>query len=141
MSTATNPPFAAAVLAQARGATKKHILAIDDEAPILELLQQYLEIHGYRVSTARTAGEAMRLLEAEAPQLIISDLQLEETDGLKLIEQMRILLPSAPIILLTGVLFDSQVVEHNLKWKISSYVSKTAPLNSLLQEVRRFIGN
>ncbi len=125
----------------ASGTPRKHILAIDDELPILELLQEYLQAQGYRVSTAGTALEAKRIVGADAPQLIISDLQLEETDGLHLIEQLRLLLPQTPVILLTGVMFDAQVVEDNLKWKISSYVSKTAPLQSLLQEIRRLIGS
>ncbi len=118
----------------------KHILAIDDEAPILDLLKEYLSSHGYRVSTANTALEARRIVEADPPDLLISDLQLEETDGLHLIEQLRALLPSKPVILLTGVLFESQVVEENLKWKVSAYVSKTAPLQVLLQEIRRLLG-
>ena len=50
------------------------------------------------------------------------------------------MLPKTPVILLTGVLFDPHVVEDNLKWKISSYVSKTAPLQSLVDEIRRHIG-
>ncbi len=141
MSSVTRPPFAPSHTLPAPGATRKHILAIDDELPILDLLQEYLKGHGYRVSTACTALEAKRIVEAEAPQLIISDLQLEETDGLHLIEQLRVLLPQTPVILLTGVLFDAQIVEDNLKWKISSYVSKTAPLQSLVQEIRRLIGS
>jgi DNA-binding response OmpR family regulator len=125
----------------ASGVPRKHILAIDDEFPILELLQEYLKAHGYRVSTANTAVAAKRIAEAETPHLIISDLQLEDTDGLHLVEQLRILHPNTPVILLTGVMFDSQVVEENLKLKISSYVSKTAPLQSLLLEIRRLIGS
>ena len=120
---------------------RKHNLAIDDELPILELLHEYLKGHGYRVSTACTAVEARQVAKADPPQLIISDLQLEETDGLHLIEQLRGVLPTTPVILLTGVLFDAQVVEDNLKLKISSYVSKTAPLQSLLLEIRRLIGS
>ncbi len=123
------------------GASRKHILAIDDERPILELLEEYLTTHGYRVSTASTALAAKRLVETETPHLIISDLQLEDTDGLHLIQQLRVLLPATPVILLTGVLFDAHVVEHNLQLKISSYVSKTAPLQSLLKEIRRLIGS
>lgn len=119
----------------------KHILAIDDEAPILDLLKEYLSSQGYRVSTAGTAVEARHIAEADAPDLIISDLQLEETDGLHLIEQLRALMPAKPVILLTGVLFDPQVVEENLKWKVSAYVSKTAPLQVLLHEIRRLIGS
>jgi len=140
MSDTTRPPFAPAHSLPSPGSSQKHILAIDDELPILELLQEFLKAQGYRVSTANNAHVAMRIVEAEAPDLIISDLQLEETDGLHLIEQLRVVLPKTPVILLTGVLFDAGVVENNLKWKISSYVSKTAPLQSLVDEIRRHIG-
>lgn len=125
----------------AQGTVRKHILAIDDELPILDLLHEYLKGQGYRVSTACTALEARRIAEADQPLLILCDLQLAETDGLHLIAQLRPLLPTTPVILLTGVLFDAQVVEDNLKLKISSYVSKTAPLQSLLLEIRRLIGS
>lgn len=140
MSSATRPPFGNAGIAPASSRnSRRHILVIDDEQPILDLLQEYLTAHGYRVSTASNAQQAKNVVETEAPQLIISDLQLEDTDGLHLIEQLRVVLPHAPVILLTGVLFDSQVIEENLKWKISSYVSKTAPLQNLLQEIHRLI--
>jgi DNA-binding response OmpR family regulator len=118
-----------------------HILAIDDEAPILDLLREYLQAHGYRISTANTAAEAKRIVASDAPDLILSDLQLQETDGLQLIEEIRVTLPAVPVILLTGVLFDTQAVEQNLKWKISAYVSKTASLQALLAEIRRLIGS
>lgn len=133
---ATRPPF------QSAGTTRpsrRYILVIDDEQPILDLLQEYLSAHGYRVSTALNAQQAKNSVETEAPHLIISDLQLEDTDGLHLIEQLRVVLPHTPVILLTGVLFDANVIEDNLKWKISSYVSKTAPLQDLMKEVQRLI--
>ncbi len=116
-----------------------HILAIDDEAPILELLHDYLAAQGYRVSTASTAAAARQVVDNDPPNLILSDLQLEETDGLHLIEQLRTQLPNVPVILLTGVLFDAHVVEENLKWKISAYVSKTAPLQTLVAEIKRLL--
>jgi DNA-binding response OmpR family regulator len=118
---------------------ERHILAIDDEASILDLLREYLKAHGYRVTTASNAAEAKRLVETQAPDLIISDLQLEDTDGLHLIGELRVLMPNVPVILLTGVLFDNLVIEDNLKWKVSAYVSKTAPLQTLLAEIRRLL--
>lgn len=121
-------------------AAPKHLLAIDDEPPILELLRDYLSAQGYRVSTATTAQQAHNIVESDPPDLIISDLQLEDTDGLHLIEQLRTRVPDRPVILLTGVLFDAKVVEENLKWKISAYVSKTAPLQVLVDEIRHLLG-
>ena len=131
MSNETRPPFASDRLSVAPKNVERHILAIDDETSILDLLSEYLKAHGYRVTTAANAAEAKRLVETQAPDLIISDLQLEDTDGLHLIEELRVLLPSVPVILLTGVLFDNPVIEDNLKWKVSAYVSKTAPLQTL----------
>src|SRR4051812_48683447 len=98
MSNATRPPFASDTLSVAPKFVERYILAIDDEVSILELLTEYLKAQGYRVSTASNAVDAKRLVEAEAPDLIISDLQLEETDGLHLIEELRVLLPSVPVI-------------------------------------------
>lgn len=119
----------------------RHILAIDDEQPILDLLKEYLSAQGLRVSTAGTALEARRVVESDPPDLIISDLQLEDTDGLHLVAQLRAHLPTTPVILLTGVLFEPQVVEETLRLKISSYVSKTAPLQVLVGEIRRLLGS
>jgi DNA-binding response OmpR family regulator len=140
MSHSTRPPFATESLSLAPKSSGRHILAIDDETSILELLTEYLKAHGYRVSTATNAIQAKNAVETQAPDLIISDLQLEDTDGLHLIEELRVLLPSTPVILLTGVLFDPNVVENNLKWKISAYVSKTAPLQNLVGEIKRLLG-
>lgn len=141
MSGVNTSPFSPSVLAQAQKGAPKHILVIDDEAPILDLLSEYLSAQGYRISTASTGAEASAVVEEEAPALIISDLQLADTDGLRLVEQFKVFLPTTPVILLTGVLFDAHVIEANLKGKISAYVSKTAPLQVLLGEIRRLIGS
>ena len=89
---------------------KKHILVVDDEADIRDLLMQILEHSGYRVSAVATAIEALRLAAKDPPQLIISDLQLEDSDGLDMIELLKAMLPNTPMMLLTGVFFDPKVV-------------------------------
>ena len=119
---------------------KKHILLVDDESEILEVLKQALTLEGYRVSTARSADEARKVAKSDPPDLITTDLQLEDSDGFQLVEQMKLLLPDVPVILLTGMLFDPNVVEQSLSKKVSGYVSKASPLKSLLEEVRRHIG-
>lgn len=120
---------------------QKHILTVDDEAEILEVLKQVLTLEGYRVTAASSANEARKTVQSDPPDLIITDLQLEDSDGLQLVEQLKVLVPDTPVILLTGVFFDPKVVEKNLSKKVSAYVSKTSPLKDLLQEVRRQIGS
>ena len=120
---------------------KKHILIVDDEASIRDLLDQYLSGKGYRVTTVETAVEAQRVAVSDPPALLISDLQLEDSDGLDMIDHLKSSLPpNTPIMLLTGVLFDPQVVRETLSKKITCYFQKTTPLTRILEEVRRLIG-
>lgn len=120
---------------------KKHILVVDDEAEIRDLLAQYLGAAGFRVTAAATPAEAFAVVDRDPPQLVISDLQLEESDGLAMLDRIKTRLPGVPLILLTGVLFDHEVVERTLSQKISCYIEKTAPLSRVLSEVRRLTGS
>lgn len=119
---------------------KRHILIVDDEAPIRDILAQLLVHHGYRVTEASTALEAQKVVVADRPDLIISDLQLEDSDGLDMIDKLKALLPDTPVILLTGVLFDAETVRETLSKKVSAYLYKTSPLARILQEVQRLAG-
>jgi len=115
---------------------KNHILIIDDEATIRDLLAQFLTVSGYRVTTVETAAEALRVVQQDPPHLIISDLQLEDADGLEMIGQLKEALPAAPVILLTGVLFEPEVVRDVLSRKVACYLEKTSSLARILETVR-----
>jgi DNA-binding NtrC family response regulator len=118
-------------------ATRVHILIVDDELVIRELLESFLAMAGYRVTAVPSAFEAEAVAVRDRPALVITDLQLEESDGLEMVSRLKTLLPETPMILLTGVLFDPKVVREVLHKKVSSYIEKTAPLSRILEEVRR----
>lgn len=115
----------------------KHVLIVDDEAPIREILSQMLTQARFRVSEAATEQEAIGKLEADRPDLLIADLQLEESDGLAMIAGMRARHPALPVILLTGILFDEEVVRDSISKLVTTYLPKTTPLARVLDEVRR----
>ena len=115
----------------------KHILIIDDEQSIRDLLSQYLADCGYRVSGVSSALEAFSLVRDAPPHLIISDLQLEDSDGLEMIARIKTMLPAVPVILLTGVLFDPEVIQDILSNNVACYLPKTSPLSKILEAVRR----
>jgi two-component system OmpR family response regulator len=119
----------------------KHILAIDDEAIIRELITDFLTVLDYRVTGVSTGAEALNVVKQDPPDLIITDLQLEESDGLEFIGSFKEILPNVPVILLTGMLFDSKVVEQSIKTKVSAYVPKTNPLSELTKVVRELLGD
>ena len=115
----------------------KHIIVVDDEAIIRDLLASVLERAGYRVTAVSSAFAAEEAAVRDKPNLVITDLQLEDSDGLEMVARLKSHFPETPMMLLTGVLFDPQVVREVLNKKVSSYVEKTAPLARILAEVKR----
>ncbi|MCF7687066.1 MAG: response regulator [Cephaloticoccus sp.] len=118
---------------------KNHILLIDDEANIRDLLSRYLTGLGYRVTTTGTVREGLQTARQEQPDLLISDLQLEDGDGLEMIGELKGDYPNLPVILLTGVLFDREVVDQVLSNKVSCYLEKTSSLAKINETVRTLL--
>jgi DNA-binding NtrC family response regulator len=119
---------------------KKHLLVVDDEESIRNLLTEFFTSGGFRVTAVPSSIEAETTAKADKPDLIISDLQLEDSDGLDMIRRLKAALPDTPVILLTGVLFDAKVVRELMTKGVSSYIEKTSPLSRILEEVKRLIG-
>jgi len=118
---------------------KKHILILDDEADIRELLGQFLTNSGYQVTPVATAPAALKIIRDESPDLVISDLQLEDSDGLEMIAQLKSESPDTPVILLTGVLFDPEVVEEVLSKCVDCYLEKTSSLSTIRKAVESLL--
>ena len=121
--------------------TKKHILVVDDEQDVRDVLSQALAVKGYRVTAAEAGHEALRVVKADPPQLMISDLQMEDSDGLELIEQIKTTNPDLPVILLTGMIFDQETVRDTINKKVSVYLDKTSSLQRVTHEVQRLLGD
>ncbi len=116
-----------------------HILVVDDEQPICDLLANYFSKRGYQVTTARTGNEALRLTDETPFNLMILDIALADADGLELLETIKNSHSKLPVIILTGMGFDDELLKEALEKKASAYVSKTLPLDQLLLEVRRVL--
>jgi CheY-like chemotaxis protein len=80
------------------------VLVVDDDADYSLLLTIYLEQGGYRVSTARSAAEAMSSALRERPDLVTVDYRMAEVDGLELCRRLRAEEPTRdlPLMLITG---------------------------------------
>ncbi|MGD0814130.1 MAG: response regulator [Verrucomicrobiota bacterium] len=120
---------------------KKYILLFDDEPDIRELLIEDLSDQGYRVSGTGDPDECKRILEEDPPALMIMDLQVEEGDGFTMIHEVKKLAPHIPILLLTGVLFDKEVVHETILKTVAAYLDKTASLKEILVVVKRLLGD
>ncbi len=77
------------------------ILVVDDEKPIVEILQYNLEKEGYNVITAYDGEEALNLVNTEHPSLIVLDIMLPLKDGFTVCREIRSQW-DIPIIMLTA---------------------------------------
>ncbi len=66
-----------------------HVLIVDDEATIREVLRKYLEADGYRISEAKTGDEGLVLLRTDPPDLVILDIMLPGIDGFEITRLLR----------------------------------------------------
>ncbi len=67
----------------------EHILVVDDEPSIVEVVGLYLERDGYRVTVARDGQAALDAVRRERPDLIVLDLMLPKIDGLEITRRLR----------------------------------------------------
>ena len=82
-------------------APQDHILVVDDDAEIRNLLREYLQKNGYRVSVAGDGRSMWAALEQAEPDIIVLDLMLPGEDGLTLCRNLRAR-SAMPVIMLTA---------------------------------------
>jgi len=78
-----------------------HILVVDDDAGLRELLHEYLTAQGFEVSTVQDGAEMTTHLASHIPDIVILDLMLPGEDGLSLVRRLR-MQSDLPIIMLSA---------------------------------------
>ncbi|HZU91945.1 MAG TPA: response regulator, partial [Stellaceae bacterium] len=111
-----------------------HILVVDDQKEICEVVQEYLSSEGYRVSTAHDGAEMRRVMAASPADLVILDLMLPGEDGLTLARTLRDE-SNVGIIILTG---RGETVDRiiGLEMGADDYLPKPFHLRELLARVK-----
>lgn len=79
-----------------------NLLLVDDDPSLLKLLGMRLTSEGFTVQTAGSGPEALRLLQREKIDLVISDLRMDEMNGLALFSEVQKQQPGMPVIILTA---------------------------------------
>lgn len=78
------------------------LLLVDDDSSLLKLLGMRLSSEGLSVTTAESGPEALRVLNRKKIDLVISDLRMDEMDGMALFVEIQKLQPGMPVIILTA---------------------------------------
>jgi two-component system, OmpR family, response regulator len=114
--------------------TVPHILVIDDDPDVRDLMVDYLGRNDMRVSTGRSGAEMFALFDREAIDLVVLDLKLPGEDGMTLARRLRER-ATVPIVLLTGRNEEADRV-MGLELGADDYVTKPFSPRELLARVR-----
>jgi DNA-binding response OmpR family regulator len=114
-----------------------HILVVDDEAKIRELLDDYLTAKGYRVTLAATGREAVRLFARGAVDLVLLDLMLPDLSGEEVAKTLR-RSSRVPIIMLTAKVTEADQVT-GLALGADDYLTKPFSLKVLVARIEAIL--
>jgi PAS domain S-box-containing protein len=113
------------------------VLAVDDESTVLALAKDILEMHGYRVLTARNGEEAVRIFRSASPavDLVLLDLTMPVMGGRECLRQMLAIDPRARVVISSGFSADGTVHEI-LREGAVDYIQKPYDIDVLARVVR-----
>ncbi len=131
--------------AEARSAGKAqsdlHVLVVEDEPRLREMLARSLRDMGFISFQARTGEEALRQLETETVDIIILDLNLPGINGIEVLRTARKSNHNLPVIILTGY-GDLDSARQAIHLDVVEFLTKPCPLGDLeaaLERARRRI--
>jgi CheY-like chemotaxis protein/glycine cleavage system H lipoate-binding protein len=102
---------------------KARILAVDDEAIILDSFRKILVVAGYSIDTVEKGREALGLILKNDYDFVFTDLKMPEMDGLEVTKAVKHLRPDIDVIVITGYASIDTAVE-TMKFGAMDYVQK-----------------
>ena len=117
---------------------RKKILVVDDDPAFVRLVDQVLTEKGYEIFKATNGQEALRLLFAHKPDLVLLDLVMPEMDGWKTCQRIRDL-SDTPIIMLTGKQNAEDDIVRGLDYGADDYIIKPVGNRELVARVRAIL--
>jgi len=111
------------------------LLIVDDERIALKNLEHVMKKEGYEVVGTQSGQNALRLVEEQAFDVVLTDLKMEKVDGMQILKRCRELFPDIEVIMITGFATLESAVE-TMKYGAFYYIAKPFKLD----EVRKVVG-
>jgi DNA-binding response OmpR family regulator len=112
-----------------------HILIVEDEAGIVQFLQQGLEEEGYTITSASDGLKGLELTQKNNFDLILLDWMLPKMTGLELCKSIRLKNTTTPIIFLTAKDTVQETIE-GLKAGANDYIKKPFSFDELVERIK-----
>jgi DNA-binding NtrC family response regulator len=109
---------------------RAHLLIVEDDPEMLDLLRKVLEKEGYRVSLAADSHEATAWLSKIPFDLVVTDMVMPDNGGLELLQVIRASQPALPVIIITAF-GDWGTYSHALELGAAAFISKPLKMAEL----------
>ena len=114
------PPFPHPLMSK----EQKHVLIAEDEAFLLGMMRGIISNHGVRVSTAQNGQEAIDIIDADLPDLLLLDLLMPGVDGFAVLEHRKKKKMKFPVVVCSN-LSDKTSITRCEGFDVSEYVIKS----------------
>ena len=109
---------------------KRRILVVDDQESMRSLLKDMLEVIGYDVTLAEGGEEALRLMESNRFDLVLTDLNMPGMDGTALLRTIKTTNAELPVVIITGYgTFHTE--KRVMREGANGYISKPCTLSKI----------
>src|SRR5262245_39262414 len=115
-----------------------HVLAVDDDPAIRELLSEYLADNDLRVSAVASGADCMAVLARDTVDLVVLDVRLQGEDGMQIARRLRETSATMPILMLTGRSEEADRV-MGLELGADDYLTKPFSSRELLARIRALL--
>jgi len=116
------------------------ILVVDDEPPVRTMIAAALDRQGYAVDMAGGGREALEALELNSFNLVLTDIVMQDVNGIALLERIHALQPNLPVVMVTAV-HDISVAIDSMRRGAYDYLLKPFEREQLLSTVERALSH
>jgi CheY-like chemotaxis protein len=116
----------------------KKILVVDDEEMVRIVLKQILEQGGYACDIAGNGVEALKKLKADNFDLLITDINMPEMDGVELLAKTKELFPAMPVIFITAYGKD-KVIMQAMRTGLTDYIEKPFRMDDVIKTLKQHV--
>lgn len=113
-----------------------HLLIVDDEDMILDLIKRQLKDEGYNILTASSGEAALQIMKTHPVAVIVSDQSMPGMDGITFLSKARQMDEDIVLIMLTGNATLGDALEAINQLKIFSYITKPLSASTLRSTIR-----
>lgn len=117
----------------------KHILIVDDDQQVLQLLKVIIQKEGLGCDQAETAAEALTAIERRRPDLVFLDIVLPDMTGLDLLAILKQKYPELLVIVMTGLNQADNIWKKAMKAGASDYITKPFGHGDVVVNLRHYL--